>query len=79
LLTNKKGTMKKLLLVLAIGSLFAVACNDGGSADTEAKTDSAATTPTTVGDSAAVTATPDSATAPMPVADSTKKDSTKKK
>jgi hypothetical protein len=36
--------MKKLLLVLAIGSLFAVACNDGGSAEAEkTAADSAAT------------------------------------
>ena len=70
--------MKKLLLVLAIGSLFAVACNDGGSADTEQKTDTAAAaTPATV-DSAATPAT-DSA-APAPAADTTKKvDSTTKK
>ena len=39
--------MKKLLLVLAIGSLFAVACNDGGSAEAEkTAADSAATQPT---------------------------------
>jgi len=48
--------MKKLLLVLAIGSF--VACNDGGSADTEGKTDSAA-----------APATVDSATAPAPTVD----------
>ena len=39
--------MKKLLLVLAIGSLFAVACNDGGSAEAEkTAADSAAQQPT---------------------------------
>lgn len=39
--------MKKLLLVLAIGSLFAVACNDGGSAEAEkTAADTAATQPT---------------------------------
>jgi hypothetical protein len=64
--------MKKLLLVLAIGSLFAVACNDGGSAETEAAKDSTATT--TV-DSTATQATPAPAdsTAPAPAADTTKK------
>ena len=61
--------MKKLLLVLAIGSLFAVACNDGGSADTETKTDTAATAPTV--DTAAQA--PADTTAPAPVADTTKK------
>lgn len=70
--------MKKLLLVLAIGSLFAVACNDGGSADTENKTDTAATAPSTVTDSAATA--PADTMAPAPAADTTKKvDSTKKK
>ncbi len=70
--------MKKLLLVLAIGSLFAVACNDGGSADTENKTDTAAAAPATV-DSAATPAA-DSAVAPAPAADTTKKaDSVSKK
>jgi hypothetical protein len=70
--------MKKLLLVLAIGSLFAVACNDGGSADTESKTDTTATAPATV-DSAAAATTTDSV-APAPMADTTKKaDSTTKK
>ena len=70
--------MKKLLLVLAIGSLFAVACNDGGSADTENKTDTAATAPATVTDSAATA--PADTMAPTPAADTTKKvDSTKKK
>jgi hypothetical protein len=69
--------MKKLLLVLAIGSLFAVACNDGGSADTETKTDTTATAPATVGDSA--TAAP-ADSMPAAAADTTKKvDSTKKK
>ena len=69
--------MKKLLLVLAIGSLFAVACNDGGSADTENKTDTAAATTPAV-DSAA--ATPDSAAAPAATVDTTKKaDSVSKK
>jgi hypothetical protein len=69
--------MKKLLLVLAIGSLFAVACNDGGSAETEQKADTAAAAPATV-DSAATTAPADST--PAPVADTTKKvDSVKKK
>ena len=67
--------MKKLLLVLAIGSLFAVACNDGGSAETETKADTAATTPATV-DSAATT--PADST-PAPVADTTKKVDTLKK
>jgi|GEM_PF-6876063 len=72
--------MKKLLLVLAIGSLFAVACNDGGSADTEQKTDTAATAAPATVDSAAAPATTDSAAAPAPAADTTKKvDSTKKK
>ena len=66
--------MKKLLLVLAIGSLFAVACNDGGSAET----DTAATAPATVTDSAATA--PADTMAPTPAADTTKKvDSTKKK
>jgi len=70
--------MKKLLLVLAIGSLFAVACNDGGSADTENKTDTAAATTPAV-DSAAAT-TPDSAAAPAATVDTTKKaDSVSKK
>jgi hypothetical protein len=68
--------MKKLLLVLAIGSLFAVACNDGGSADTEQKADTTATTPATV-DSAATAAPADST--PAPVADTTKKVDTLKK
>ncbi|AEW00683.1 hypothetical protein A4D02_12060 [Niastella koreensis] len=70
--------MKKLLLVLAIGSLFAVACNDGGSADTENKQDTTAAAPTV--DSAAA-ATPDSAAATTPAADTTKKkvDSVSKK
>ncbi|OQP43092.1 hypothetical protein A4H97_13185 [Niastella yeongjuensis] len=68
--------MKKLLLVLAIGSLFAVACNDGGSADTEQKADT--TAPAATVDTAAA-ATVDTA-APAPVADTTKKvDTTKKK
>ena len=65
--------MKKLLLVLAIGSLFAVACNDGGSADAEKTADSTAT-PTV--DSNA-TAPADST--PAPVADTTKKVDTLKK
>ena len=63
--------MKKLLLVLAIGSLFAVACNDGGSADTENKQDTTATTPATVGDSTATAG--DSTATPAPAADTTKK------
>jgi hypothetical protein len=68
--------MKKLLLVLAIGSLFAVACNDGGSADTENKTDTAAAA--TVTDSAATA--PADSMAPAPAADTTKKaDSVSKK
>jgi hypothetical protein len=69
--------MKKLLLVLAIGSLFAVACNDGGSAEAE-KTDSTAATPTV--DSPAVAPAPatDSAAAPAPATDSTKKADTTK-
>ena len=70
--------MKKLLLVLAIGSLFAVACNDGGSAETEQKTDTTATAPATVGDSTAQA--PADSVAPAAAADTTKKvDSTKKK
>lgn len=57
--------MKKLLLVLAIGSF--VACNDGGSAEAEKTADST------------VTPTVDSTPAPAPVADSTVAvDSTKK-
>jgi hypothetical protein len=73
--------MKKLLLVLAIGSLFAVACNDGGSADTENKQDTTATAPATVGgDSTATTGGDSAATAPAPSADTTKKaDSVSKK
>lgn len=67
--------MKKLLLVLAIGSLFAVACNDGGSEGTEQKADT--TAPATVDTAAPAPAT--DTTAPAPMADSTKKDSTKKK
>jgi len=66
--------MKKLLLVLAIGSLFAVACNDGGSAETEVKADSTAP----VVDSTPAPTVADT-TAPAPVADTTKKDTTKKK
>ena len=69
--------MKKLLLVLAIGSLFAVACNDGGSADTENKQDTTATTPATVGDSTAQA--PADSVAPAPAADTTKKDTVSKK
>lgn len=68
--------MKKLLLVLAIGSLFAVACNDGGSEGTEQKADT--TAPATVDTAAPAPAAADT-TAPAPMADSTKKDSTKKK
>jgi hypothetical protein len=68
--------MKKLLLVLAIGSLFAVACNDGGSAEAEKTADTTATTPSV--DTAAMPApSADTATAPV---DTTKKaDTTKKK
>jgi len=64
--------MKKLFLVLAIGSF--VACNDGGSAD-QTKSDSTATpTVDTTAPAAADT------TAPAPVADTTaKKDTTVKK
>lgn len=70
--------MKKLLLVLAIGSLFAVACNDGGSAEAEK----------TAADSAAnQTPAVDSNAAQTPAADTTvhtdttvvKKDTTIKK
>lgn len=70
--------MKKLLLVLAIGSLFAVACNDGGSAEAEK----------TAADSAAAqTPAVDSNAAQTPAADTTvhtdttvvKKDTTIKK
>lgn len=69
--------MKKLLLVLAIGSLFAVACNDGGSAEAEK----------TAADSAAQQTTVDSGAAQQPAADTTihtdttvvKKDTTIKK
>ena len=69
--------MKKLLLVLAIGSLFAVACNDGGSAETDTKADT--TAPATVDTAAPAPAVADTA-APAPMADTTKKaDSTKKK
>ncbi|MBO9201091.1 MULTISPECIES: hypothetical protein [Niastella] len=68
--------MKKLLLVLAIGSLFAVACNDGGSADTESKTDTAAAA-TTVDTTAAQA--PADTTAPAPAVDTTKKVDTLKK
>jgi len=67
--------MKKLLLVLAIGSLFAVACNDGGSAEAE-KTDTAAA-PATVDTAAAPAPAMDTTAAPV---DTTKKaDTTKKK
>jgi hypothetical protein len=69
--------MKKLLLVLAIGSLFAVACNDGGSSEEKAATDSAATAPATV-DTAAATAPADT-TAPAAAVDTTKKVDTAKK
>ncbi|WP_207513397.1 hypothetical protein [Longitalea luteola] len=69
--------MKKLLLVLAIGSLFAVACNDGGSAEAEKTADTAATAPTTVDTTAAPAPTVDTAAATV---DTTKKaDTTKKK
>jgi len=70
--------MKKLLLVLAIGSLFAVACNDGGSAEAE-KTDTAAA-PASVDTAAAPAPGMDTAAAPAPATDTTKKaDTTKKK
>jgi hypothetical protein len=68
--------MKKLLLVLAIGSLFAVACNDGGSADAEKTADSTATP--TVDTAAPAQPTVDTAAPAQPV-DTTKKDTTKKK
>ncbi|WP_205512744.1 hypothetical protein [Longitalea arenae] len=69
--------MKKLLLVLAIGSLFAVACNDGGSAEAEKTADTASTTPTV--DTAAAPA-PTVDTAAAATVDTTKKaDTTKKK
>jgi len=68
--------MKKLLLVLAIGSF--VACNDGGSADADGKTDSTATP--TVDSTATPTPTPDTTAATPAAVDSTKKvDSVKKK
>ena len=63
--------MKKLLLVLAIGSLFAVACNDGGSSEETKAADSTATAPATV-DSAAAPAPADSTAAPA-ATDTTKK------
>jgi hypothetical protein len=68
--------MKKLLLVLAIGSLFAVACNDGGSADAEKTADSTAT-PTV--DTAAPAPTVDTAAPAQPVDTTKKADTTKKK
>jgi hypothetical protein len=64
--------MKKLLLVLAIGSF--VACNDGGSAEAEKTADSTATPV----DTAAVAPTPVDSTA-TPVDSAAKKvDSVKK-
>ena len=63
--------MKKLLLVLAIGSF--VACNDGGSADAEKTADSTATVDTT-----APTPIVDT-TAPSAVDTTKKADTTKKK
>jgi len=69
--------MKKLLLVLAIGSF--VACNDGGNADAEGKTDSAAT-PATVDTATAPAPTVDSAAAPAATDSAAKKvDSAAKK
>ena len=65
--------MKKLLLVLAIGSF--VACNDGGSADAEKTADSTAT-PTV--DTAAPAPAIDT-TAPAAVDTTKKADTTKKK
>jgi len=65
--------MKKLLLVLAIGSF--VACNDGGSADAEKTADSTAT-PTV--DTAAPAPLVDT-TAPAAVDTTKKADTTKKK
>lgn len=66
--------MKKLLLVLAIGSLFAVACNDGGSAEAEKTADTTATQ--SVDTAAMPQPTVDSAA----IADTTKKaDTTQKK
>jgi hypothetical protein len=66
--------MKKLLLVLAIGSF--VACNDGGSAEADKTATDSSATPTV--DTAAPAPMADT-TAPAAV-DSTKKaDSTKKK
>ena len=66
--------MKKLLLVLAIGSF--VACNDGGNTDAEGKTDTTAA-PATVDTTAAPAPTVDTTAVPV---DSTKKvDSVKKK
>jgi len=65
--------MKKLLLVLAIGSF--VACNDGGNTDAEGKTDTTAAP--TVDTPAAPAPTVDTTAVPV---DSTKKvDSVKKK
>jgi len=65
--------MKKLLLVLAIGSF--VACNDGGSAEDTKPADS--TAPAAVDTTAPATV---DTTAPAPVVDTTKKaDTTKKK
>ncbi|HEX6432254.1 MAG TPA: hypothetical protein VF008_31395 [Niastella sp.] len=66
--------MKKLLLVLAIGSF--VACNDGGSADAEKTADSTAT-PTV--DTAAAPAPAIDTTAPAAVDTTKKADTTKKK
>jgi hypothetical protein len=65
--------MKKLLLVLAIGSF--VACNDGGSADAEKTADSTATpTVDTTAPSPAI-----DTTAPAAVDTTKKADTTKKK
>jgi hypothetical protein len=68
--------MKKLLLVLAIGSLFAVACNDGGSAEAEKTAADSSATPTV--DTAAPAPTMDT-TAPAAVDTTKKVDSVKKK